>query len=56
MTEPELMLSSCGLADHLTTNANLQQTNVVLSQKNYLVTCRKYIDKIALLYKFALYI
>jgi uncharacterized protein YbjQ (UPF0145 family) len=29
------MLSSCGLADHLTTNANLQQTNVVLSQKNF---------------------
>lgn len=30
-----LLLASCGLSQSLTTNANLNQTNVVLSQKNF---------------------
>lgn len=30
-----IMLSSCGASHYLTTNANLQQTNVVLSQNNF---------------------
>lgn len=30
-----LLLASCGISQNLTTNANLNQTNVVLSQKNY---------------------
>ena len=30
-----LLLASCGISDNLTTNANLNQTNVVLSQKNF---------------------
>ena len=30
-----VMLSSCGASQHVTSNANLQQTNVVLSQKNF---------------------
>ena len=30
-----LLLTSCGLSQSLTTNANLNQTNVVLSQKNF---------------------
>lgn len=30
-----VMLASCGLSQELTTNANLNQTNVVLSQNNY---------------------
>ena len=32
-----IMLSSCGASHYLTTNANLQQTNVVLSHNNFLV-------------------
>lgn len=28
-------LASCGVSSHLTTNANLNQTEVVLSQKNF---------------------
>lgn len=30
-----LMLASCGASSHLTANANLNQTEVVLSQKNF---------------------
>jgi uncharacterized secreted protein with C-terminal beta-propeller domain len=30
-----LLLASCGISQNLTTNANLNQTNVVLSQKNF---------------------
>jgi hypothetical protein len=30
-----LLLASCGVSQNLTTNANLNQTNVVLSQKNF---------------------
>ena len=30
-----LLLASCGVSSNLTTNANLNQTNVVLSQKNF---------------------
>ena len=30
-----LLFSSCGINSHLSTNHNLQQTNVVLSQKNF---------------------
>lgn len=30
-----LLLASCGVSQSLTTNANLNQTNVVLSQKNF---------------------
>ena len=30
-----VLLSSCGLSQNLTSNTNLQQTNVVLSQKNF---------------------
>ena len=30
-----LLLASCGLSQSLTTNANVNQTNVVLSQKNF---------------------
>lgn len=30
-----LLLSSCGISQNLTSNANLQQTNVVLSQNNF---------------------
>lgn len=30
-----LLFASCGLTQDLTTNANLNQTNVVLSQKNF---------------------
>ena len=30
-----LLLTSCGISQDLTTNANLNQTNVVLSQNNY---------------------
>ena len=30
-----LLLASCGVSQSLTTNANLHQTNVVLSQKNF---------------------
>lgn len=29
------MLASCGISSHLTANANLNQTEVVLSQKNF---------------------
>ncbi len=32
-----IILSSCGASHYLTTNANLQQTNVVLSQNNFYV-------------------
>jgi uncharacterized secreted protein with C-terminal beta-propeller domain len=30
-----IMFASCGVSSHLTANANLNQTNVVLSQKNF---------------------
>ena len=30
-----LLLASCGISQNLTSNANLNQTNVVLSQKNF---------------------
>ena len=30
-----LLLAGCGFTQNLTTNANLNQTNVVLAQKNY---------------------
>ena len=30
-----LLLAGCGVSQNLTTNANLNQTNVVLSQKNF---------------------
>ena len=30
-----LLLAGCGISQNLTTNANLNQTNVVLSQKNF---------------------
>lgn len=30
-----ILLSSCGVNQHLTNNTNLNQTNVVLAQKNY---------------------
>lgn len=30
-----IMFTSCGVSSHLTANANLNQTNVVLSQKNF---------------------
>lgn len=30
-----LLLASCGVSQNLTTNVNLSQTNVVLSQKNF---------------------
>lgn len=30
-----LIFAGCGVSSNLTTNANLNQTNVVLSQKNY---------------------
>ena len=30
-----LLLASCGVSQNLTSNANLNQTNVVLSQKNF---------------------
>ena len=30
-----LLLASCGISQNLTTNANLNQTNVVLAQKNF---------------------
>lgn len=30
-----LLLASCGVSQNLTTNTNLNQTNVVLSQKNF---------------------
>ena len=30
-----LLLASCGISQNLTNNTNLQQTNVVLSQKNF---------------------
>ena len=30
-----LLLASCGVSQNLTTNANVNQTNVVLSQKNF---------------------
>lgn len=30
-----VLLSSCGISQSLTSNTNLQQTNVVLSQKNF---------------------
>ena len=30
-----LVLVGCGVSQNLTTNANLNQTNVVLSQKNF---------------------
>ena len=30
-----MMFSSCGVSQHINTNANLNQTNVVLSQKNF---------------------
>ena len=30
-----LLLAGCGVSQTLTTNANLNQTNVVLSQKNF---------------------
>lgn len=32
-----LMVSSCGISNHLTTNANLNETSVVLSQNNFKV-------------------
>lgn len=30
-----LLLASCGISQNLTTNSNVNQTNVVLSQKNF---------------------
>lgn len=30
-----LLLVSCGVSQHMTSNANVNQTNVVLSQKNF---------------------
>ena len=30
-----IMFASCGVSSHMTSNANLNQTNVVLSQKNF---------------------
>ena len=30
-----IMFASCGVSSHLTSNANVNQTNVVLSQKNF---------------------
>ena len=30
-----IMFASCGVSSHITANANLNQTNVVLSQKNF---------------------
>ena len=30
-----VLLAGCGISQNLTTNANLNQTNVVLSQKNF---------------------
>ena len=30
-----IMFTSCGVSSHITANANLNQTNVVLSQKNF---------------------
>lgn len=30
-----LLLASCGISQNLTSNANINQTNVVLSQKNF---------------------
>ena len=32
-----LLLASCGISQNLTYNSNVNQTNVVLSQKNFLV-------------------